>query len=236
MLCKICLSHDTYRLEFPTPITEEIGVWHRCRACGSDSSSNTYADVKHVYTKDYLHEHGVDCSDPSRMEDQCRSNCEWFGHHVGHLPTRDFLDIGCCDGSSLRVMQSLGWRVHGFDVVEPDYMGPHVTVKPNFCRWWFPQKYAAIQAREVIEHLDGPLLFLHECHGALLPGGLLQVQTPKPCDWFHGAVYQKAHLVIISPNAMRDLLTDALFDVIEVREWGESGEQPGQAWLCKAKG
>lgn len=235
MTCKICQSPDTYPLTFPTPITDQVGMWRRCRACWSDSSSNSYADVKHIYTAEYIDTHGVDSGNPAELENQCRSNCDWFGHHAGHLPNRDFLDIGCCDGAVLRVMASMGWAVHGFDVVEPPYMGPHVTVKPHFCRWWFPQRYAAIMAREVIEHLDSPLLFLHECHGALVPGGLLQVQTPKPTDDFHGAVYQQAHLTIISTKAMRDLLTDAMYDVLDFREWGENGEQPGQAWMCKAR-
>ncbi len=224
---------DTVPLPFPVPESE--GVWRRCVACGSDSSSNTYADVNHIYDAAYSHVHGKDCADPERMKDQVRSNCDWFGHHAEHLPNRDFLDIGCCDGAALRVAAELGCAVHGFDVVEPDYMGPHVTVRPYFHRWWFPNRYAAVLAREVIEHVDSPLLFLHECHGVLCGGGLFQVQTPKPADYFHEAVYQKAHLVIISPTAIRTLLNDAMFDVIDAREWGVDGEQPGQALLCKAR-
>lgn len=191
--------------------------------------------VKHVYDEEYLESHGIDCGDVERMKDQVRSNCDWFGHHAEHLPNRDFLDIGCCDGACLRTMAGLGWAVHGFDVVKPSYYGSHVTVAPHFNRWLFPNRYGAVLAREVIEHLDCPLTFLHECHGVLCGGGLFQVQTPKPCDWFHGAVYQKAHLSIISVQAMRNLLNDAHFDVIDFREWGEPGEQPGYAFLCRAR-
>jgi 2-polyprenyl-3-methyl-5-hydroxy-6-metoxy-1,4-benzoquinol methylase len=191
--------------------------------------------VKQIYNREYLNEHGIDSYSPERMIEQVRSNCEWFDHYAKDLPNRDFLDIGCCEGSSLRVMAALGWAVHGFDVVEPSYYGPHVTVGPHFTKWLFPNRYAAVMAREVIEHVDSPLLFLHECHGVLCPGGLLQVQTPKPCDWFHGAVYQTAHLTIMHPQALRSLINDAMFDILDFREWGEPGEQPGQAYLCKAR-
>lgn len=233
MNCKICLSPDTHPLPFDIP--EAAGRWVRCSSCGSDSSSNYYADVKHLYTKEYIIEHSGHLGDMAALEDQVRSNCEWFGHHVGHLPNRDFLDIGCCDGSALNVMQRMGWSVHGFDVVEPPYMGPHVTVRPYFHRWWFPQQYAAVMAREVIEHVDSPSLFLHECHGVLLPGGLLQVQTPKPHTKYHDHIYIPCHLSIMSVPALRKLLDDAMFDAIDFREWGDDERQPGQAYLCKAR-
>lgn len=234
MICKICSSRNIEPLPFDIP--ESQGIWKRCKECGSDSSSLVYSEVKDIYDKAYSHVHGgPDCENPELMENQVQSNCDWFGHHAEHLPNRDFLDIGCCDGAALRVMARLGWAVHGFDVVEPDYMGPHVTVAPHFCRWHFPNRYGAVLAREVIEHVDSPLVFLHECHGVLCPSGLLQVQTPKPCNFYHAAVYQRAHLVIISPVALKAILSDAMFDILDGREWGDGLDQPGHAYLCKAR-
>ena len=234
--CKICASPSLTRLFFAGVDERDTGTWYACENCGSESSSNVYADVRHVYDANYVFVHGEDSASPDRLEEQVSSNCAWFDHHALPDLAKDFLDIGCCDGAALRVMAKAGWSVHGFDVVAPPYTGSHVTVRPYFHRWWFPIRYGAILAREVIEHVDSPALFLQECHGAIVPGGLLQVQTPKPSREFHPSVYQKAHLVILSPAALRKLLVEALFEVIEAREWGEDGRQPGQAFLCRARG
>lgn len=231
--CKICNWPETKPVPFEVPAHQ--GVWRRCTMCGSDSSSHQYSDVAHMYTKEYIVEHSGHLGNMEALERECLSNCEWFNDHAEGLANRDFLDVGCCDGSALNVMQRLGWRIHGFDVVEPPYMGPHVTVRPYFHRWWFPNRYGAVLAREVIEHVDSPALFLQECHGVLSKGGLFQVQTPKPINAYHDHIYITAHLSIISTEAMRKLLNDALFDIIDFREWGDETRQSGQAYICRAR-
>jgi len=127
-------------------------------------------------------------------------------------------------------MQALGWSVHGFDVVRPHYFGPHVTVAPCFSRWLFPRRYAAVLCREVLEHVPAPDLLLHELHGACVPGGLVQVQTPIPLGHAHGIPYQPAHLFLASPERLREMLYGAMLDVLDERHW-----DLGQAYLCRAR-
>jgi hypothetical protein len=124
--------------------------------------------------------------------------------------------------------------VHGWDVVTPPYApAPHVTVTPLFCRWLFPLRYAAVLAREVFEHTPAPDLFLHDLHGVACPGGLVQVQTPKPADAYSPGVYQRAHLHVASPGQLRRMLDGAMLDVLDWREW--EATQPGMAALCRAR-
>lgn len=231
MRCKLCHSPDTGPQPFAVPAAE--GEWVRCRACGSDSNALTYDDVKAVYDPAFAGRLEAISGGPGAARDQVRSNCDWFGHHAGGLPNRDFLDVGCADGAALDVMQALGWAVHGFDVAPPPYVGPHVTVAPFFNRWLFPLRYAAVMAREVFEHVPCPDVLLHELHGVACPGGLVQVQTPKPCDHPHPNVYQRAHLFVASPRRLREMLDHAMLDVIDAREW--DAVQPGQAYLCRAR-
>jgi 2-polyprenyl-3-methyl-5-hydroxy-6-metoxy-1,4-benzoquinol methylase len=105
-----------------------------------------------------------------------------------------------------------------------------VTVAPMFHRWLFPLRYAAVLCREVLEHVPTPHLMLLELHGVTAPGGLVQVQTPRPCDYAHPRVYQDGHLFVASPRQLRTMLDAAMLDVIEPREW-----ETGQAYLCRAR-
>lgn len=228
MLCKLC-REDASPVPFEVP--ESAGLWVRCKSCGSDSNSLDYDPG--LYTQALAAVHRSNIGGREACHEQVRSNCEWFGHYLEGLPNRDFLDVGCADGSALDVMQELGWSIHGFDVAEPDYMGLHVTVAPLFHRWLFPLRYAAVLCREVIEHVPSPALTLLELHGVTVPGGLVQVQTPSPCDYYHPHVYQSGHLFIASPVQLRKMLDAAMLDILDSREWSEV--QPGQAYLCRAR-
>lgn len=225
MKCRLCHSARLGPVPFPLP--PEVGDWKRCLICGSDSNSLGYD--KGNYREGFSAVHRGLVGGVERAENQVRSNCDWFAHHHT-LGEQTFLDVGCADGAALSVMQSFGWGIHGFDVVEPDYMGPHVTVAPHFSRWLFPRRYAAILCREVIEHVPEPHLLLLELHGACLPGGLVQVQTPRPLDRPDPNVYQQGHLFLISPTEMRSMLAAAMLDVLDSREW-----DTGQVYLCRAR-
>lgn len=229
MNCRLCRSANTGPLPFAVP--ESAGRWYRCTDCGSDSNANEYDAVHYPENLAAIHRANIGGVDAAR--EQVRSNCEWFGHYKDGLLNLDFLDVACADGAALDVMQAMGWSIHGFDVVQPDYFGPHVTVAPVFHRWLFPRRFAAVMAREVWEHVPNPDMFLHELHGVTLPGGLVQIQTPKPCDYYHPHIHQPAHLFIASPAQMRAMMTAAMLDVIDAREW--EAEQPGQAYLCRAR-
>lgn len=214
----------------PFDLPADCPAFQRCTACGSDSSPLTYEQVADIYGPHFeVSEVEASGGHQVRVDEIC-SNLDWFGHHADEKLGKDFLDVGCCDGAGLRGMQDRGWRVHGFDVFEPSYMGPHVTVAPFFHRWLFPRRYAAVLCREVWEHVQCPDLFLHELHGVTVPGGLVQLQTPKAIDHFHAIPYQRGHLQIASPAQLRRMLHGAMLDVIDAREW-----DLGQAYLCRAR-
>lgn len=206
--------------------------WRRCTACGSDTAEADYD--KAYYPPDYSQLSAERCGGIEACRIECRSNAEWFDHSP--VPEKTFLDVGCGDGAMLDVMASRGWSVHGFDVNKPHYHGSHITVGFVFTRWLFPRRYGAICAREVIEHVPWPHLLLHEMHGACLPGGLVQVQTPAPSHAFNATTYALAHLFVASPQGMKLMLAQANLEILDEKHWIHATHGNGQAYLCRAKG
>jgi 2-polyprenyl-3-methyl-5-hydroxy-6-metoxy-1,4-benzoquinol methylase len=226
--CRLCHSTDTGPLPFAVP--PEAGGWVRCRACGSDTGTRTYADVAARYHDRAYYDTQPHYTDIDYLKADCRSNCEWFGHHHRVGMEKTFLDVGCWHGAALMVMQELGYAIHGYDVSPPPYMGPHVTCAPFFCEWFFPKRYACVLAREVWEHVPDPERFLHALHAVALPGGLVQVQTPRAVDGYNSIGYQSQHLHLASEPQFRRLLDAAMLDVLDFRIWAE-----GMAALCRAR-
>jgi 2-polyprenyl-3-methyl-5-hydroxy-6-metoxy-1,4-benzoquinol methylase len=208
-------------------IPAEMGSWFRCSACGSDTSTNEYNPK--LYNQDHAEYHLKAAGGYDGQALQLTTNMDLFDRHES--PGKDFLDIGCCEGVALSEMQRRGWSVHGFDVFRPSYYGDHVTVAPHFSRWLFPRRYDAILCREVIEHIPCPNQFIREIHGALNPGGLLQLQTPRPQSQFHGIPYQSAHLHLASPTQFRAMLERSHFTILETLMW-----ELGQVAICRANG
>ena len=230
MLCKLCLSANVAQLPFAVPA--DRGTWVRCGECGSDSNSVDYDEIKHIYNPANSAKAVDITGGAEKRREQVSSNCDWFEHHRDKRLPKDFLDIGCLEGSVLDVMQCAhGWSVHGFDVFNSPDHGGHITVNSFFSEWLFPQKYAAVMCREVFEHVPAPNLFLHQCFYATMPHGLFQVQTPIPLDHYNEMVYQVLHLFLVSPKQLRKMLGEAMFDILDERHW-----DIGQAFLCRARG
>lgn len=225
--CRLCYSTDVT----PRDLPPEAGRWVRCSACGSDSNLMRYDAAP--YHSEFSLVHLANIGGIEVAREQVKGNCAWFGHYADPALDRTFLDVGCADGSALDVMASLGWSVHGFDLAPPHYHGPHVTVGPVFHRHLFPIRYAAVLCREVLEHVESPDFLLHELHGACLPGGLVQVQTPCPTGAYDPGIYQSHHQFVPSPEQLRRMLAAACLDPVDSMLWGD--RQPGQAYLCRAK-
>jgi len=95
------------------------------------------------------------------------------------------LDVGCGDGSYMKRMRDLGWRVQGIDpdrrAVEVARMRFALEVEEApFEEHRFPENsFDAVVAGHVIEHVRDPLAFFRECRRILRPGGRLVVLTPN---------------------------------------------------------
>lgn len=225
--CKVC-GEAALR---PLWTDADGGDWSRCLACGSDSAHRSYADVAEIYNAEYVaHQIKIAGDTVENRIHAMRPNLDWFVDYQDKAPGKDFLDIGHCEGTSLTGMQDRGWRVHGFDVNAASHFGPHTTIAPHFAASLFPQRYDAIMCREVIEHVENWRLLLSEAHKALDPGGLFQLQTPRPWYEPHPIPYQRGHLQLFTPSVVRWWLERCGFEVLDYRLWDY-----GQAWMTQRR-
>jgi 2-polyprenyl-3-methyl-5-hydroxy-6-metoxy-1,4-benzoquinol methylase len=215
----------------PFAIPSDRGEWVRCRVCGSDSASQTYEDVKAMYSDRDEYNKKIGFTDLDIFRKDCRWNCEWINDNALLRCGKKILDIGTWHGSAMDVMRELTWDTEGFDVVPVPVENHPVTVKPFFHRWWWPYQFSAVIAIEVFEHVLGPEMFLHEVHGVLVPGGLFHFTTPFPTETYENAPYQKEHLFLASQKRMKELLDQAMFDLIGERTVGVR-----HCYLCRARG
>jgi 2-polyprenyl-3-methyl-5-hydroxy-6-metoxy-1,4-benzoquinol methylase len=232
--CKACSE----RTLTPLWADQDGQQWHRCLSCASDSCEATYADVKGMYDERYYQTHHHHEGDPAALRDALRPNVDWFvDWKVAQDVGKDFLDVGCSDGTALTLMQERGFSVHGFDVAEACRQPGCTTIAPFFTADHFPQRYHAVLCREVIEHVDTPHQMLTDLYRVTARGGFLQLQTPRPSPTFHTGPYQRGHLVILSPLVVRFWLERLGFEVKDYRLWPtpdeDPGRQPGQAWMCR---
>lgn len=211
MNCKICHSPHTFRVHESFP----GGPWWQCAECNSTSSEETYRlGLYDTFLDHYISETG---SFDYSCEQQ-KTNVRFFQKWKYIAPSLDFLDVGHCDGAALHNMQEAGWSVHGFDVQEKCRLGPHTTIAPEFKASLFPRQYGAIQCREVIEHVASWETLLDEMFKALLPYGLLQIQTPRP--WHTTAnVYMVGHLQILSIQSLREAVTKRGCTLLDTLVW-----------------
>lgn len=220
--CRVCGDNDTHPLWMNLDSAQ--GIWRRCLMCGSDTSSEEY-DYG-LYDLDFMKRLREQAGNLAESAFKQSYNLDWYKDF--EAPGNTFLDIGCGDGGALHGMQELGWAVHGYDVSQLLFEGTHVTIAKEFRASLFPRQYDAVLCRETIEHVPDWRRMLTETFKVTSPGGLFQIQTPRPTTVPSRICYQTYHLQIFSPVALRVALQDAGFTILDVRTW-----DIGQMWMCR---
>lgn len=234
--CRVCSSDRLMRLpDAPCDRPPDMigGPWWRCVSCGSDSSEARYADVVCYYDSPEYADRLAGGLSRQALEATYRPNVDWFGCYRRTVPDQTFLDVGFLAGTMLRLMAADGWSVHGFDVHDRWNLGSHTTIAPSLRADLFPRRYAAVLARETLEHVGEWSPFLSELFAVTMPGGLCQIQTP--CPWWPlpepellRIAYQREHLQIFSPQRLGYLLRHMGWHVEGVRLW-----DGGQGWMLR---
>mgnify|MGYP002135364695 CR=1 FL=1 len=189
--------------------------WHRCMACGSDTSESLYDAM--AYGAGYV---------ATLMADEGGTEEIAFSNHVHNrelferfrrTPGR-FLDVGTGHGASQRVMAAAGWECHGWDI-SGGGRPPGTFVSPAFSPDAVRGPYDAVLAREVWEHVVNPVGLLEGLAAVLANGGLLQITTPRPTGFAHANVYRIEHLSCWSPPKLREAVSAAGLHVLHHETW-----------------
>lgn len=169
----------------------------------------------------------------ARTPEQAGFGLAWHGE--GRL-----LDFGCGQGTFLRRMHELGWKVEGMDFSPHAaealkdsgihvYVGtlPHPELKGR--------KFDVITMRHSLEHVPTPGSVLEAARELLAPGGRLVIQVPNYAGWDvqqYGdaavGVDAPRHLLHFEPETLRRILERAGFRVLTVSITCSA------AWLAKA--
>jgi 2-polyprenyl-3-methyl-5-hydroxy-6-metoxy-1,4-benzoquinol methylase len=146
-------------------------------------------------------------------------------------------DIGCGDGSFLRIMADRGWQVAGVDfdaaaVAVARGHGLDVTIGTAESLLQGGRRFDVVTASHVIEHLPDPEAFLSRCRELLRPGGKIVLKTPNSASFGHRrygrdwrGLEPPRHLQIFTRSALiacagkARLRTSACFTTCAEAEW-----------------
>jgi SAM-dependent methyltransferase len=102
-----------------------------------------------------------------------------------HRPDARLLDVGCGNGGFLQLARSAGWVVQGVDfdaVAVSTARSLGLDIRQGgleLLQECEDESFAWISLSHVLEHVHSPMLWLHELHRLLEPGGTLWLQTPN---------------------------------------------------------
>lgn len=149
---------------------------------------------------------------------------------------KNILDVGCGEGSLLKILKDKGNSVSGIEASET---GQQACKKKriecfsvDISRERFPfedEAFDIVTCLEVIEHVENPYQALCEIKRVLKPGGKLIISIPNPRS-MHAYIYPG----LFDFEAFQQFLQQGGFFVQQRKGWGQTGMF--NAWRCKLSG
>ena len=147
--------------------------------------------------------------------------------HVRNVQGLSVLECGVCKGGIAELFSKEGAACFGVDLNPRAVDG--VTVYRYDLNQGFPdfkRQFDIIFAGEVMEHLYDDMRFLKSCHQLLNPGGILALTVPNLVFSVNRLLmlfgkepmfaYEPYHYHIYTKTVLRDLVTNAGFEVLDV--------------------
>jgi 2-polyprenyl-3-methyl-5-hydroxy-6-metoxy-1,4-benzoquinol methylase len=135
------------------------------------------------------------------------------------------LEIGCKDGSFLRLLKEDGWTTVGVDPNKPfakyaeEINGVRVVTEYFHERVAGSQPFDLIAAFDLIEHIQSPVVFLRAVKNAIKDNGLLYFETPD-LRGIHRDKLIDAHVILYTQETLSQLLASTGFRVIACEDHG----------------
>lgn len=161
--------------------------------------------------------------------EEIKENVKWYvdllaSKGVG-TAQRPIVDLGCGRGELLEVLRSSGLHAEGVELSAPMAtqcrelgLKVHTADALGFLERAPEASLGAITALHVVEHLpfDALLAFLRLAHRALLPGGVLVLETPNPDN-----LRVAARNFYLDPTHVRPLASPLLQFIAEAHGFAE---------------
>jgi len=207
---------------------ERVAAFVTCAGCGSlfQHPMPSTSDLPGLYPSDYHSQSGQGPVGGLRHRVRLR--------RLTSLAPGDgaLLDFGCGNGGFLRraAAEQPGRAYYGFEIADrPEVVtldGGAVTIFRGDLDALFAQlpPCRIITMNHVIEHLPDPLAVISALVDALVPGGLLEGQTPAAGSLEHrvfgtrwSGYHAPRHTVVFSPGGLATLLSRAGLTDVSVR-------------------
>jgi 2-polyprenyl-3-methyl-5-hydroxy-6-metoxy-1,4-benzoquinol methylase len=151
------------------------------------------------------------------------------------------LDIGCGEGTFLRLLQKEGWECQGTELTaesasRASRLGISVSVGQPDEKRFPPHSFDLITLWQVLEHLPEPMKTLRIATHLLKKGGILAISTPNidslqaevgRDQWFH--LDPPRHLYLYSPRTLEQMIGPLGFSLLKLHHF--SLEQNPYGWL-----
>jgi len=239
----LCGSSDSVRERFALDSLRIV----RCRCCALTfrHDSEADADQTHLYSEEYYKSRGAYYLQDEAADGH--GNLAEFSEALDgfrrFLPDGGrLLDVGCGIGVFLAAARAEGWDVAGIDLSE--FAAGHA--RERFAlevqsgtlgdRSFAADSFDLVTMWDMIEHVPDPVTELREAHRVLRPDGYLFLNTPNEASLmkvlaglcYKGSLgkvrypaqklYHVYHLFYFCERNLRELLTLAGFDTIQVRK------------------
>lgn len=220
---------------FGTPGSHEV---HRCSQCGLERTwpVPSLAELKSLYEAQYNFG-GETGTRYTRLRERFLMSFLyrlWIrldGDISFHLRTGSgrLLDIGCNEGRGLRIYAANGFQAEGLELNERAAMqarnagfSVHTTLLGEFAG---RDPYDVAVLSNVLEHSLDPGQMLKDAHRILANKGKVWISCPSGQSWLRGLFgrswinwHVPFHIFHFSPKTLRQLLSDAGFTRIEIRQ------------------
>lgn len=223
MKCPIC---DNKQLIFLFPakdyISGDVFSVSKCRNCdgGLTEPVSDSGGLKKYYPESYYG------SRKSFFEDAVN---RW---RIKKLPGRiqkfSVLDIGCGNGSFLKLLSRRGFLVRGTEIA-PEYHFSNTEISSKICKKELKEckfsdnEFDIITMWHTLEHFANPLDYLSETRRILKENGFLIIEVPNfqswqsrltKSNWFHLDVPR--HVFHYSPQSMNIILSKTGFKILKI--------------------
>ena len=205
----------------------------RCERCGLlyVNPPPTPTQIAHLYDACYWDPPFMGAREASRRYHRQHRWGAVYAQQLRRISRKGrMLEIGCGPGFFLKgVADHCDWEVEGVDVADVvapfarEKLGIRITQGRFEDVPFADEQFDVILARDVLEHVSHPMVFLRATHRVLRPQGRLELRVPNgPFDlaparraFKHGRRTEMSagHLLFISPRALRAMVTAVGFHV-----------------------
>jgi 2-polyprenyl-3-methyl-5-hydroxy-6-metoxy-1,4-benzoquinol methylase len=186
--CPFCksahLKHFTaYASDISPPLSKRVNIVEcsQCFCAWQWPLQRTEQESVAVFNNAYLTQHEESYFDPEKRRSVAALQCEFIQSKIP-TPAR-ILDIGCGDGTFIKLMADHGWDATGLDPSLPFTATPeNLDGKSRLIGGTLadvPQNelYDVVTLWDVVEHVEQPHKLISDAAAHVAPGGMLIVET-----------------------------------------------------------